>query len=31
MEMKFKDDQVKAKFREEFEGKNIRIFLSRKS
>lgn len=31
MEFRFKDDEVKAKFKEEFSGKNIRIFLDRKS
>lgn len=30
MEFKFKDG-AREKFKEEFEGKNIRIFLSRKS
>ncbi len=31
MEFRFKTDEVKTKFKENFEGKNVRIFLDRKS
>ena len=31
MEFKFKNDETKKEFKEQFAGKNIRFFLSRKS
>lgn len=31
MEFRFRNENAKEKFKEEFSGKNIRIFLSRKS
>ena len=31
MEFRFKTAEVREKFKEEFEGKNVRIFLDRKS